>query len=66
MVAMGLLCDNAVPAAHLRDLCAFALAVETPAMIAALQRAVTLDAALTEWRQPVQNSESRGTSKRLV
>jgi hypothetical protein len=31
-------------------------------MVAALQRAVTLNAALTEWRQPVQKSESGDTS----
>jgi hypothetical protein len=30
-------------------------------MVAALQRAITLNAALTEWRQPGKKSEIRGT-----
>jgi hypothetical protein len=55
-------CVSSIPAAYLWDLCAFALAVEAPAVVAALQRAVTLNAALTEWRQPVQKSESGDTS----
>jgi hypothetical protein len=47
---------------HLRDLCALAAAVESPAVVAALQRAIRLNPALTQRRQPVRSSTRQHSS----
>jgi hypothetical protein len=53
-------------ALHLWDACAFPTACKLPAVVAAHERAVLINAALTEWGQPAQCRQIISSLRRRI